>query len=35
MVRTYRGERRDLVALYPAGSTDRPALTFSTSLFLP
>ncbi|MFI7285112.1 FG-GAP repeat domain-containing protein [Streptomyces anulatus] len=35
MVRTYRGERQDLIALYTAGNTDRPVLTFSTTLFLP
>ncbi|MFJ4612053.1 FG-GAP repeat domain-containing protein [Streptomyces griseus] len=35
VVRTYRGERQDLIALYPAGNTDRPLLTFSTALFLP
>ncbi|MFH9292326.1 FG-GAP repeat domain-containing protein [Streptomyces sp. NPDC017520] len=35
VVRTYRGERQDLIALYTAGNTDRPALTFSTALFLP
>ncbi|MFJ9980538.1 FG-GAP repeat domain-containing protein [Streptomyces cyaneofuscatus] len=31
---TYRGGREDLVALYAAGNTDDPVLTFSTSLFL-
>ncbi|MFF4856741.1 FG-GAP repeat domain-containing protein [Streptomyces rubiginosohelvolus] len=35
VVRTYRGERQDLIALYPAGSTDEPLVTFSTALFLP
>ncbi|MFF8500314.1 FG-GAP repeat domain-containing protein [Streptomyces anulatus] len=35
VVRTYRGERQDLIALYAAGTTDRPVLTFSTALFLP
>lgn len=35
VVRTYRGEHQDLIALYPAGTTDSPALTFSTALFLP
>lgn len=35
VVRTYRGERQDLIALYAAGNTDEPALTFSTALFLP
>lgn len=35
VVRTYRGEREDLIALYAAGSTDDPVLTFSTTLFLP
>lgn len=35
VVRTYRGERQDLVALYPAGSTKEPLVTFSTALFLP
>ncbi|MEV0888263.1 VCBS repeat-containing protein [Streptomyces microflavus] len=35
VVRTYRGERQDLVALYAAGTTDDPALTFSTTVFLP
>ncbi|MFH8881711.1 VCBS repeat-containing protein [Streptomyces californicus] len=35
VVRTYRGERQDLVALYPAGTTGRPAVTFSTSVLLP
>lgn len=35
VVRTYRGERQDLIALYTAGNTDRPVLTFSTALFLP
>ncbi|MFJ2025601.1 FG-GAP repeat domain-containing protein [Streptomyces sp. NPDC087897] len=35
VVRTYRGERQDLVALYPAGTTDKPAVTFSTAVFLP
>ncbi|NED08263.1 VCBS repeat-containing protein [Streptomyces sp. SID6648] len=34
VVRTYRGERQDLIALYPAGSTDEPLVTFSTALFL-
>ncbi|MFE9011052.1 FG-GAP repeat domain-containing protein [Streptomyces cyaneofuscatus] len=32
---TYRGGREDLVALYAAGNTDDPVLTFSTALFLP
>ncbi|MEV7847762.1 VCBS repeat-containing protein [Streptomyces cyaneofuscatus] len=32
---TYRGGREDLVALYAAGKTDDPVLTFSTALFLP
>ncbi|MFF2537289.1 FG-GAP repeat domain-containing protein [Streptomyces cyaneofuscatus] len=32
---TYRDGREDLVALYAAGSTDDPVLTFSTALFLP
>lgn len=35
VVRTYRGERQDLVALYAAGTTDDPVLTFSTTVFLP
>ncbi|MFF8745496.1 VCBS repeat-containing protein [Streptomyces californicus] len=35
VVRTYRGERQDLVALHPAGTTGRPSVTFSTSVFLP
>ncbi|MFD5985597.1 FG-GAP repeat domain-containing protein [Streptomyces cyaneofuscatus] len=35
VVRTYRGGREDLVALYAAGNTDDPVLTFSTALFLP
>ncbi|MDX2922683.1 VCBS repeat-containing protein [Streptomyces sp. NE06-03C] len=35
VVRTYRGERQDLIALYPAGTTDQPLVTFSTALFLP
>nr|WP_203665704.1 VCBS repeat-containing protein [Streptomyces parvus] len=35
VVRTYRGERQDLIALYPAGTTDEPLVTFSTALFLP
>ncbi|RPK93954.1 VCBS repeat-containing protein [Streptomyces sp. ADI98-10] len=35
VVRTYRGERQDLIALYAAGNTDEPVLTFSTALFLP
>ncbi|MEU5283000.1 VCBS repeat-containing protein [Streptomyces sp. NPDC020755] len=35
VVRTYRGERQDLIALYTAGNTDEPVLTFSTALFLP
>ncbi|MFJ9109697.1 FG-GAP repeat domain-containing protein [Streptomyces sp. NPDC102283] len=35
VVQTYRGERQDLIALYTAGNTDRPVLTFSTALFLP
>ncbi|MEW2066511.1 VCBS repeat-containing protein [Streptomyces sp. NPDC007346] len=35
VVRTYRGERQDLIALYAAGATDDPVLTFSTALFLP
>ncbi|MEU4177044.1 VCBS repeat-containing protein [Streptomyces sp. NPDC026589] len=35
VVRTCRGEHQDLIALYPAGNTDRSALTFSTALFLP
>lgn len=35
VVRTYRGGREDLVALYAAGNTDHPVLTFSTALFLP
>lgn len=35
VVRTYRGERQDLIALYPAGNTKDPVLTFSTALFLP
>lgn len=34
-MRTYRGERQDLVALYAAGTTDDPVLTFSTTVFLP
>lgn len=33
-MRTYRGERQDLIALYPAGTTDEPLVTFSTALFL-
>ncbi|MFD8466620.1 FG-GAP repeat domain-containing protein [Streptomyces cyaneofuscatus] len=32
---TYRDGREDLVALYAAGNTDDPVLTFSTALFLP
>ncbi|MFJ3599718.1 FG-GAP repeat domain-containing protein [Streptomyces sp. NPDC090126] len=35
VVRTYRGELRDLIALYRAGTTDEPLVTFSTALFLP
>ncbi|MFE7140008.1 FG-GAP repeat domain-containing protein [Streptomyces sp. NPDC057644] len=35
VVRTYRGERQDLIALYPAGNTKEPLVTFSTALFLP
>ncbi|MFJ9308531.1 FG-GAP repeat domain-containing protein [Streptomyces cyaneofuscatus] len=35
VVRTYHGGREDLVALYAAGNTDDPVLTFSTALFLP
>ncbi|MET7500780.1 FG-GAP repeat domain-containing protein [Streptomyces microflavus] len=35
VVRTYRGERQDLVAVYAAGTTDDPVLTFSTTVFLP
>ncbi|MFE3370627.1 FG-GAP repeat domain-containing protein [Streptomyces sp. NPDC059173] len=35
VVRTYRGELRDLIALYRAGTTDEPLVTFSTTLFLP
>ncbi|CAM5710974.1 FG-GAP repeat domain-containing protein [Streptomyces microflavus] len=35
VVRTYRGERQDLVALYAAGTTDDPVLAFSTTVFLP
>ncbi|PCG82974.1 hypothetical protein CIB93_27360 [Streptomyces sp. WZ.A104] len=35
VVQTYRGERQDLIALYPAGSTKDPVVTFSTALFLP
>ncbi|MYR94855.1 MULTISPECIES: FG-GAP repeat domain-containing protein [unclassified Streptomyces] len=35
VVRTYRGGREDLIALYAAGKTDDPVLTFSTALFLP
>ncbi len=35
VVRTYRGGREDLIALYASGSTDDPVLTFSTTLFLP
>lgn len=35
VVRTYRGEGQDLIALYAAGNTDEPLLTFSTALFLP
>ncbi|MFI1223760.1 MULTISPECIES: FG-GAP repeat domain-containing protein [unclassified Streptomyces] len=35
VVRTYRGERQDLIALYPAGNTKDPVVTFSTALFLP
>ncbi|WP_329220158.1 VCBS repeat-containing protein [Streptomyces microflavus] len=35
VVRTYRGERQDLVALYATGTTDDPVLTFSTTVFLP
>ncbi len=35
VVRTYRGERQDLIALYPADSTKEPPVTFSTALFLP
>ncbi|MXG27211.1 VCBS repeat-containing protein [Streptomyces sp. YIM 132580] len=35
VVRTHRGGREDLIALYAAGNTDDPVLTFSTSLFLP
>ncbi|MBV7245518.1 VCBS repeat-containing protein [Streptomyces sp. MW-W600-10] len=35
VVRTYRGERQDLIALYTAGNTAEPAVTFSTKLFLP
>ncbi|MEU8679085.1 VCBS repeat-containing protein [Streptomyces sp. NPDC048560] len=35
VVRTYRGEETDLVALYPSTTPDRPRLTFSTALFLP
>ncbi|MFC9243144.1 FG-GAP repeat domain-containing protein [Streptomyces sp. NPDC057136] len=35
VVRTYRGEETDLIALYPSTTADRPRLTFSTALFLP
>ncbi|MEU1218406.1 FG-GAP repeat domain-containing protein [Streptomyces microflavus] len=35
VVRTYRGERQDLVAVYAAGTTGDPVLTFSTTVFLP
>lgn len=34
VVRTHRGEESDLVALYPATTPDRPAVMFSTTLFL-
>ncbi|MET7365446.1 VCBS repeat-containing protein [Streptomyces sp. NPDC005566] len=34
VVRTHRGEETDLIALYPAGTPDRPAISFSTALFL-
>ncbi|MCL7381242.1 VCBS repeat-containing protein [Streptomyces sp. 35G-GA-8] len=33
VTRTHRGERTDLIALYPSGA-DRPVITFSTSIFL-
>ncbi|WP_328911050.1 VCBS repeat-containing protein [Streptomyces sp. NBC_00234] len=35
VVRTYRGERTDVIALYPSTTPDRPRVTFSTALFLP
>ncbi|MFJ9622592.1 VCBS repeat-containing protein [Streptomyces sp. NPDC101181] len=35
VVRTSRGERQDLIALYPAGNTKSPLAVFSTTLFLP
>ncbi|WP_411079536.1 FG-GAP repeat domain-containing protein [Streptomyces sp. cmx-18-6] len=35
VVRTHRGEGEDMIALYAAGTTDRPVLAFSTALFLP
>ncbi|MFI8198258.1 FG-GAP repeat domain-containing protein [Streptomyces sp. NPDC085942] len=35
VVRTYRSDQQDLVALYPAGNTDKPLVTFSTAVFLP
>ncbi|MFD9428311.1 MULTISPECIES: VCBS repeat-containing protein [unclassified Streptomyces] len=35
VVRTHRGERQDLIALFPARTPGRPLITFSTALFLP
>ncbi|GAA3013639.1 hypothetical protein [Streptomyces fulvorobeus] len=35
VVRTYRGEGADLIALYPSATPDRPRVTCSTTLFLP
>ncbi|MGP3637692.1 FG-GAP repeat domain-containing protein, partial [Streptomyces sp. 24-1644] len=35
VVRTYRGEMTDLIALYPSTTPDRPRVTFTTAVFLP
>ncbi len=34
VTRTHRGERADIVAVYPASAPTRPLFTFSTSVFL-
>lgn len=34
VTRTHRGERADVLALYPATAPSRPLLTFSSSVFL-